>query len=35
MSKVKNIYNTEAPLKYLTVQVLASVTLLFIVVTDS
>lgn len=32
MSNVKNIYNTEASLKYFIVQVLASATLLFIVV---
>jgi hypothetical protein len=32
MSNVKNIYNTEASLKYFIVQVLASLTLLFIVV---
>jgi NADH:ubiquinone oxidoreductase subunit 2 (subunit N) len=32
MSNVKNMYNTEASLKYFIVQVLASATLLFIVV---
>jgi NADH:ubiquinone oxidoreductase subunit 2 (subunit N) len=32
MSNVKNIYNTEASLKYFIVQVLASATLLFMVV---
>jgi NADH-ubiquinone oxidoreductase chain 2 len=32
ISNIKNIYNTEASLKYFIVQVLASATLLFIVV---
>jgi NADH:ubiquinone oxidoreductase subunit 2 (subunit N) len=32
MSNVKNMYNTEASLKYFILQVLASATLLFIVV---
>jgi hypothetical protein len=32
MSNVKNMYNTEASLKYFIVQVLASAPLLFIVV---
>jgi NADH:ubiquinone oxidoreductase subunit 2 (subunit N) len=32
MSNVKNIYNTEASLKYFIVQALASATLLFMVV---
>jgi len=32
MSNVKNMYNTEASLRYFIVQVLASATLLFIVV---
>jgi NADH:ubiquinone oxidoreductase subunit 2 (subunit N) len=32
MSNVKNMYNTEASLKYFIVQVLASAALLFIVV---
>jgi NADH:ubiquinone oxidoreductase subunit 2 (subunit N) len=32
MSNVKNMYNTEASLKYFIVRVLASATLLFIVV---
>jgi NADH:ubiquinone oxidoreductase subunit 2 (subunit N) len=32
MSNIKNIYNTEAALKYFLIQVLASATLLFIVV---
>jgi NADH:ubiquinone oxidoreductase subunit 2 (subunit N) len=32
MSNVKNMYNTKASLKYFIVQVLASATLLFIVV---
>jgi hypothetical protein len=32
MSNVQNIYNTEASLRYFIVQVLASATLLFIVV---
>jgi NADH:ubiquinone oxidoreductase subunit 2 (subunit N) len=31
MSNVKNIYNTEASLKYFIIQVLASATLLFLV----
>jgi len=32
ISNIKNMYNTEASLKYFIVQVLASATLLFIVV---
>jgi len=32
MSNVKNMYNTEASLKYFIVQMLASATLLFMVV---
>ena len=35
MSNVKNMYNTEASLKYFIVQVLASATLLFVVVTKT
>jgi len=35
MSNVRNMYNTEASLKYFIVQVLASATLLFIVAIKS